>query len=179
MVRSFAAAGGREQRAPDLYVARRPPTAARFFDQRVRQAYDDFAQPARLALELSALPLLTVVATRRPAALPVVAGAVIAAAETGRRRHGGVRVFPRSAALWAPLWLLERAVCVWLAALERARGGVRYRGERLPAAAARPVRRAPLTPLEDSDSSRPTSRDDRPTTGGTRVDARRSMENAT
>ena len=33
----------------DLYVARAPPSAAHFRSQRVRQAYDDFAIPARMA----------------------------------------------------------------------------------------------------------------------------------
>jgi hypothetical protein len=53
----------------------------------------------------------------------------------GRRRHGGAEVFEPRAALWAPLWVAERAVCVWLAMAERARGGMPYRGRRLRVAA--------------------------------------------
>ena len=147
MVRTVRAAGGIEHRAPDLFVARRPPTTTGFLGQRVRQAYDDFAQPGRLALELSVLPLLSAMAARRRGALAVAAGLAIAAAEMGRRRHGGTRVFRRSAALWAPLWLAERSICVWLAVVERARGGVRYRGTRLEAAATRPTLGPPLSPL--------------------------------
>ena len=150
MVRSVLAAGGIEHRAPDLFVARRPPTATAFLGQRVRQAYDDFAQPGRLALELSVLPLLSAIAARRPGALAAAAGVVIAAAERGRRRHGGTRVFPCSAALWAPLWLAERSICIWLATVERARGGVHYRGARLKAAATRPAPRPPLSPAPDA-----------------------------
>jgi hypothetical protein len=65
---------------------------------------------------------------------------VIALAEVGRRRAGGARVFPASAALWAPVWAAERAVTVWLALVMRLRGGVTYRGTRLWRAAT-PVRR--------------------------------------
>jgi len=45
------------------------------------------------------------------------AGAVgaIAIAELGRRRARGTEVFPAAASAFAPLWLLERALCSWLA----------------------------------------------------------------
>jgi hypothetical protein len=113
----------------------------------VRQAYDDFAQPARLAVELAVLPaVVAAIAGRRLRWLGVGAAAVVALAETGRRRAGGARVFPRTAALWAPLWLAERAVCVWLAIGARLRGGVRYSDGRLRRAAHSPrwLRRANL-----------------------------------
>jgi hypothetical protein len=64
----------------------------------------------------------------------------VALAEWGRRRDGGARVFPATAALWAPAWVAERAVTVWLAVLVRLRGGVRYRDSRLTRAAT-PLRR--------------------------------------
>jgi len=38
MIRTFHAAGAVEVIAKDLFIIRRPPTAARFFDQRIRQA---------------------------------------------------------------------------------------------------------------------------------------------
>jgi hypothetical protein len=136
LVRTVQAAGGRERTAPGLYVRRRPPTVAHFAGQRVRQAYDSFAQPGRLAVELAVLPLL-VTSRHRPRRLLAGVGAVIGLAEIGRRRSGGRAVFPPDAALWAPLWLAERAVCSWLALGARLRGGVRYRDGRLPLAAHR------------------------------------------
>ena len=60
---------------------------------------------------------------------------------TGRRRRHGTAAFGPSDAVWAPLWVGERAVTVWLAVLARLRGGVRYRGERMPRAGTRPVPR--------------------------------------
>lgn len=121
----------------DLYVMRRPPEVRRFLEQRVRQAYDDFAQPARLVRELALMPLaIAAVASGRSRALLWASLGIIAIAERGRRRAGGAAVFPRTAALWAPLWVAERAVTVWLAGVLRLRGGVKYRDMRLVRAAA-------------------------------------------
>jgi hypothetical protein len=145
--RTVRAAGGRELTARDLFVDRRPPTTRHFLGQRVRQAYDDLAQPARLLIEASLLPgtLAALWWGRRPprrrrlalAATSALAGTV-ALAEIGRRRAGGRAVFPGTAALWAPLWLAERAVAVWWALGCWIRGGVPYGGRRIRLAAHRP-----------------------------------------
>jgi hypothetical protein len=134
LIRTIRVGGGRERRVNDLFVARIPPTADHFADQRVRQAYDSFAQPARLMLELALLPIL-VWGARRPVRLAEIATAVIALAEVGRQRQGGARVFPATSALWAPAWVLERAVCIWLAVGERMLGGAKYGPSRLKRAA--------------------------------------------
>jgi hypothetical protein len=53
----------------------------------------------------------------------------IAAAEIGRRRDGGRAMFPATTSLFAPFWLVERAVTSWIALGSRVfRGGVPYRG---------------------------------------------------
>ena len=135
MVRTLKAYGAVEARPLDLYVVRRAPRAERFWDQRPRQAYDDFAQPGRLALELAVLPALAVARTR-PAALALGVAALVGAAEAGRRRAGGSAVYPADVPMFAPLWALERGACVWLALWARARhGGARYAGRRLRTAA--------------------------------------------
>lgn len=135
--RTVRAAGGVVRHLPDVYVARRPPVLRHFLGQRVRQAYDSRAQPARLVLELALAP--TVFALRRRAGiLGLLALGIVVAAEHGRRRAGGRRVFPRSAAVWAPLWVAERAVTSWIALGARARGGVRYAGTRVSHAASPP-----------------------------------------
>nr|WP_304503765.1 glycosyltransferase [Corynebacterium lemuris] len=135
LIRTVRARGGRELTADELFVARRPPTTAAFFRQRVRQAYDSFAQPARLTAELVVLPTVLVLLLRRPVWLLYGLVGTVLVAETGRRRRGGHDVFPRTAAFWAPVWVLERGLCIWLALLERARGGVRYHNARLLTAA--------------------------------------------
>lgn len=142
MERSVRAAGGRVRVCRDLYVSRRPPTPRHFRGQRVRQAYDSLAQPLRFAAELSLAPALLAL-RRRPAALLAVGALSMLLAEHGRRRDRGDGVFPRTSALWAPVWLGERAVTSWLALGLRLRGGVRYAGRRVshPATPLRVLRR--------------------------------------
>jgi hypothetical protein len=137
LVRTIRAVGGRELVAYDLFVARRPPTARHFVSQRVRQAYDEFARPGRLAVQLALAPALAL-ATHRfgVPALGAFALGAVALAEAGRRRGGGTRAFAPGASLCAPLWVLERAATAWGAlALRVARGGVRYSHGRLRVAA--------------------------------------------
>lgn len=132
LVRTVRAGGGTEVLALDLVVPRRPSTTARFVEQRVRQAYDEFARPWRLVAQLAVVPV--VVRWRVRGALAITAGAVVAA-EAGRRRAGGRTAWPATASLWAPAWVAERAVTSWLAVGARLRGGAKYRDGRLPVAA--------------------------------------------
>jgi hypothetical protein len=128
LIRTVEAGGGRVVTPLDCYVRRLPPTAAHFWSQRRRQAYDDLAQPVRLAGALLVVPLtIKAVVHRRWGALLAAAGTAVLVAEAGRRRAGGGTVFPARAAAFAPLWLLERGVCSWLAVADRIRyGGCRY-----------------------------------------------------
>ena len=140
LIRTVRAHGGSVASPLDLYVARVPPSARHFWGQRTRQAYDDFALPWRMALWLAVVPLLALdlrlskpwvrkgaSCPRRSRLGPAAAGLAIAMAEAGRRRGGGRAVFPATSSLLAPLWILERGVCAWLAVLQRLRfGGVRY-----------------------------------------------------
>jgi hypothetical protein len=158
LMRTVRADGGSVASPLDLYVARVPPSAAHFWGQRTRQAYDDFALPLRMALWLAVVPLLLLDRRRchaegtktslyggkasrrrmsgRLGLAPVAGVLTIAAAEVGRRRAGGGAVFPATSSLLAPLWVLERGVCAWLAALQRLRfGGVRYGDSVIPVAA--------------------------------------------
>jgi hypothetical protein len=141
LVRTVVAAGGREALLDDVFVARRPPDARHFWSQRVRQAYDELARPGRLACQLAVLPTATVLTvTGRWRWLAAGAIATALAAEVGRTRHGGTRVFPARASFFGPVWLAERAVCSWLAVGARlVLGGVPYRG-RILRHAATPMR---------------------------------------
>ncbi|HWO84153.1 MAG TPA: hypothetical protein VNM38_10245 [Solirubrobacterales bacterium] len=132
LIRTVRAGGGSEADPLDLYVARTPPSSAHFWGQRTRQAYDDFALPLRMALWLAVVPLLA----RRPRLAPPAALAAIGLAERGRRRAGGAAFFPATSSLLAPVWVLERGICAWLAVLQRLRfGGVRYGDSVIPLAA--------------------------------------------
>jgi len=137
MVRTARVHGGLEHHAHDVYVRRIPPDSSQFWQQRVRQAYDELAQPARLVTFLAVWPaVLTTLATRRRRELVTGVGLVIAFAEVGRRRGGGRSFFPASSTLLAPIWLAERATCVWVALVLRVTGrGVSYGGRRILVAA--------------------------------------------
>ncbi|MEU8213150.1 glycosyltransferase [Micromonospora sp. NPDC049044] len=137
LIRTLRANDGTEAAPAWLFVRRLPPDAAHFRGQRVRQAYDDLAQPARLLTALAVLPAVAAaVAARRPALVLAATTGVVALAEMGRRRAGGTAVFPAATALAAPFWLVERGVCGWIAVAERfLLGGVRYGDTRIRRAA--------------------------------------------
>ncbi len=134
LVRTVSAAGGRVVDARDVVVARRPPDARHFRGQRVRQAYDDLAQPWRLVAALAVWPVL-LLAARRDRTLPLRLLALVAVVAAHGRRGAVAAAVPRDVPLWAPLWVLERGTCAWLALRERARGGVAYSDGRLRVAA--------------------------------------------
>jgi hypothetical protein len=137
LIRTIRSAGGTALSPLDLYVARRPPSARHFLSQRVRQAYDDFAIPPRMAAWLSVAPGLAAAAvTRRWRPPAAVAAGLVVLAEAGRRRAGGRRFFPARASLLAPLWVIERGICSWLAVREHLiRGGIPYGGAVVPRSA--------------------------------------------
>lgn len=155
LVRTVRAAGGRVVEAPHVLVGRLPPSAWHFCSQRMRQAYDDQAQPWRLAGALATVPAVVLTARRAPRLLPVAALALVLLAEVGRRRAGCRSAVPGTVPLWAPVWVLERGVCSWLALIARARGGAWYHGTRVRTAAhsTRWIRRRLLVPSGADPSS--------------------------
>jgi hypothetical protein len=141
LMRTICAAGGKVATPLDLYVPRRPPSTAHFLSQRVRQAYDDFAVPARIGAFLALAPLAAH-SLRRGRIHRLLVGSIasILVAEIGRRRAAGAARFPVSASLLAPAWIVERSLCSWLALAAKLRGGVLYGGRRLGHSAT-PLRR--------------------------------------
>jgi hypothetical protein len=123
LIRTVKAAGGRVVDAPSLFIRRRPPTFARFLEQRPRQAYDDWAQPVRFALFLAVGPAIAATTARWPRGLVLAAAAMILAAGLGRTRTEGHDVFDRISPLFAPLWITERAALSWVALTRRLVGG--------------------------------------------------------
>lgn len=132
LIRTVRARGGEERRADEILVLRRPPSSEHFLSQRVRQAYDSQAQPLRLCIELSLLPL-GIMFRKNPEAIGCFIAATLLTAEWGRRR---VRHhFPFVTSLCAPLWVSERAITAWIALGWRAAGGIPYAGGRIKDAA--------------------------------------------
>jgi hypothetical protein len=134
LMRTMKAAGGIVASPLDLFVRRLPPDTPHYLGQRVRQAFDDLGIPQRLAFFLALAPAfasLRLSGRRRSAA--VSAAIPIAAAEAGRRRARGTRVYPVGSSLLAPLWVAERAVTSWLAVWSKLRrGGIPYAGKVVP-----------------------------------------------
>lgn len=134
MRRHFVRHGARVVHARDLLIPRRPPSLAKWREQRVRQAYEDLGLPLKTALFAGLVPVgVTLAATAGVAWAAGYAGAValaaVALAATGRRGRAARRAYPLSAALLAPLWVAERAVTVHRALAARlVRGGWPYGG---------------------------------------------------
>jgi hypothetical protein len=130
LVRTIRVAGGRECVARGLFVRRLPPTSKHYWSQRVRQAYDEFARPARLAAALTIVPLLLISLLLKT---PTIAGAIailaIMLAFTGWLCEGAWRYFSPWSIVAAPLWVCERGVCAWIAVYRRVMcGGMWYAG---------------------------------------------------
>jgi hypothetical protein len=144
LIRTIRARGGSVVAPLDCYVRRVPPTVEHFVSQRVRQAYDELARPARFVVSLAIVPsIVLAIRSRQPAAL-LALGAPAALAAAGRARADGRRHFSPWAVLLAPFWMLERGVCTWIALGWRVRGGCRYHGRTIKRAAhsLRTLRRA-------------------------------------
>lgn len=139
LIRTVQAAAGMVMYCDDLYVKRLPPTDQHFWSQRVRQAFDDNAQPLRLAFFFLLLPGLIASAFISPFLPLALLALSVLFAEMGRRRQHGQKVFAFACALYAPCWLLERGICTWLALFQRIiHGGISYNG-RIIKIAANPV----------------------------------------
>jgi hypothetical protein len=135
IVRHFAAAGGRIAYARDFFILKRPPTLAKWREQRPRQAYEDFGMRAKTALFAGLLPLALVIAQRRGrrAAAGYLALAALASVALARRGRSGAAasVVPASIPLWAPVWVLERCLSTYWAMYWKLRHGGYPFGDRL------------------------------------------------
>ncbi len=128
LVKTIRTRGGSERVARDVFVRRLPPTTSHFWSQRVRQAYDEFARPARMGIALSTLPALAAFCSIQAWALILaIAALAVSLAAIGWLRVGAHRHFSPLSIAAAPLWVLERGICSWLALYQRLRyGGIRY-----------------------------------------------------
>jgi cellulose synthase/poly-beta-1,6-N-acetylglucosamine synthase-like glycosyltransferase len=130
LIRTVRARGGVEQVLYGTFVRRLPPKTPHFLDQRVRQAYDEFARPLRLTAALALLPCAIAGAV---SGRWWIAGALLLAGEAialrGLLRARAYRYISPFALAFVPLWMFERAVCAWAALYARLRyGGIRYAG---------------------------------------------------
>jgi hypothetical protein len=128
IVRHFALSGADVLCATDFFVLKRPPTLAKWMEQRPRQAYEDFVMRAKTALFASLVPAALALALVSGAAalltfVAFVSLASVLVALRGLVRDRAYKFFPVYTALYAPLWVLERALSVYWAFYWRARYG--------------------------------------------------------
>jgi glycosyltransferase involved in cell wall biosynthesis len=129
LVRHFAVNGVHINYAVDFFILKRPPQLWKWFEQRPRQAYEDFVMRAKTVAFLSVIPsvMATAIFAGRWAA-PLLAGLVATTAiilcARGLIRNRAYRYFSGSTPLWAPVWVLERSISVYWALYWR----VRYKG---------------------------------------------------
>lgn len=127
LIRTVKAGGGRVLYSNDLLIKRLPPSTEHFFSQRVRQAYDDQAQPVRLTFFILVLPLCVLLAISSPWLIVLFVLTTIITAEIGRRKYGAQKVIGVICSFYAPAWLLERGICTWIALFSKVlNGGVKY-----------------------------------------------------
>ncbi|HEX8291397.1 MAG TPA: glycosyltransferase family 2 protein, partial [Pyrinomonadaceae bacterium] len=127
IVRHFAVSGADVLCATDFFVLKRPPTFNKWLEQRPRQAYEDFVMRAKTLLFASLVPAAVLLWLFAGAAALAFAAAVALAsvlvALRGLLRDDAYEFFPLSTPLYAPPWVLERALSVYWAFYWRVRYG--------------------------------------------------------
>jgi hypothetical protein len=124
-VRRLQSQGAAVHSAGDLFVRCEPPAIGSWLRERARHANDDFALPLKTAFFFALLPAAALLVAFGGAP---VAGGYAGALVVGslalalRGRAGAGNVFPFRAALFAPLWMLERSISVYWALLRKLAG---------------------------------------------------------
>lgn len=125
MARRLETAGAEVFAANGIFVRREPGALREWLAARPRAAGDDLTLPVKSFFFLSLIPLMLLLATVGDIRLAATYAGIIAFASFAlavRGRLGASEHFPLYAALFAPLWVLERSVSVYWAVFQRVRG---------------------------------------------------------
>ncbi len=136
IIRHFARSGASICYANDLFVQKQPPTFRKWKEQRPRQAYEDFGLRTKTTSFGLVLPLgATAAILGGPAGLAIYViaiGTIGSLLAFGGWIRGRARdFFPWWIALYAPLWILERAISTYWAFFWFLRRGGYPFGDRL------------------------------------------------
>jgi hypothetical protein len=120
MIRHFARAGLKIDYRADCFVQKKPPSFRKWLEQRPRQAYEDFALRVKTVSFASIIPVGIALAVFWPVQAfslfsALIAAVSIALALAGWSRGEARKCFPIVACLFAPFWILERAVSTYCA----------------------------------------------------------------
>jgi hypothetical protein len=113
ILRHFARHEMKIDYAHDLFVKKRAPRLSKWFEQRPRQAYEDFGLRVKSGLFVSLIPLAAAMAILSERALATSAaltalGSMVLAL-IGRIKGEARHFFPLHVCLFAPAWIFERA----------------------------------------------------------------------
>lgn len=104
----------------NFFIRRLPPSLEKWMEQRPRQAYEDFVMTNRTAFFLACLPAILLLGTRRGKGAATllaagIAGFSIVKAQKGRNTGEAQKFLPVNTLFYAPLWVLERSLSIYLA----------------------------------------------------------------
>lgn len=111
--------GGRILYDRDLFVRRKPPSFKKWLEQRPRQAYEDFVMQKRTVFFLALIPIFLILIGSKKVKTATLLGAILflgalLKAEKGRSGAAEKYLSPKIL-IFAPLWILERSVSIYLA----------------------------------------------------------------
>lgn len=120
IVRHFILNGADVCYALDFFILKRPPTLRKWFEQRPRQAYEDFDMRVKTLLFMSLLPAASAVGLFKGAGAALAFFFVVSVcagllAGRGLLRDQAYNFFPAHVILYAPLWVTERSLSVYWA----------------------------------------------------------------
>lgn len=124
-VRRLASQGAEVFTAMRLFVRRIPPAFSDWVRDLPRRAEQEFAVPAKAAMLFMIVPAIIAMASIggvRTAGVFAAAIAFMSITLAIRGRIGAGRFFPWRACFFAPLWILQRSVSIYIAVLWRMSG---------------------------------------------------------
>ncbi|MBA2502505.1 MAG: glycosyltransferase family 2 protein [Pyrinomonadaceae bacterium] len=135
IVRHFRLHGASVCYANDFFILKRPPTLTKWWEQRPRQAYEDFVMRLKTLFFLSLIPLALALLFGfgwKAFTIYIMLISCGSALLAMRGRRGGAhKLFPPFVPLYAPLWFFERSLSSYWALYWRVvRGGYPF-GDRL------------------------------------------------
>jgi hypothetical protein len=128
LVRHFAVKGAAILCDTAFFILKHPPGFRKWLEQRPRYAYEDLGMCSKTALFASLIPTASMLGLLSGSMAAVLFVAIVALtsiflALRGLLRDRAYRFFPAHTMLYAPLWVLERAVATYWAFYWRVRYG--------------------------------------------------------
>jgi hypothetical protein len=115
MIRHFARSRARICYANDFFIQKRPPKLRKWFEQRPRQAYEDFGLRLKTILFAFFLPLAIAIAWTAGIKWLLIFALSVLVAFAGWLRGSARKYFPLRTCFFAPLWIAERTLSTYWA----------------------------------------------------------------